>query len=106
MGAILYMMLSGVAPFKGTGMDLFFNKHAGIIDFDISSPSMPAERLVTGLLNIHPDMRYRLEDVQTDPWMHADDEYLENFDRSLALFQFREWNIKGEPGATTSNNSW
>lgn len=99
MGAILYMMLTGVAPFTGTGMELFFNKHAGILNFDISSPSMAAQRLVTALLNIHPDMRYRLEDVQTDQWIHADDDYLQHFDRTLALEQFKEWDRRGEPGA-------
>lgn len=105
MGATLYMMLTGFAPFKGDGARLFDNKHAGIVEFDICSPSMAAERLVRGLLNIHPDMRYRLEDVQIESWVHADDDYLENFELPIALMQFQEWDNKEAGGREGSDFS-
>jgi len=91
LGAIMYMLLTGLPPFRGTGMDLIEKKHTGMVDFDIVTPSRPAENLVRKLLQVQPEMRYTIDEVLEDRWMIESEEYLERFDLEVAHQGFEYW---------------
>lgn len=91
LGAILYMMLTGLPPFRGSDMTLVDVKHAGIFDFEPVIPSGGAQRLVRNLLSIMPDERYTIRDILHDPWIDADAAYLDGFDLSFAREQTAFW---------------
>jgi serine/threonine protein kinase len=85
------MMLTGLPPFRGDGLDLVDAKHAGIFDFELVTPSGGAQRLTRRLLNIMPEERYTIQDILHDPWIEADGSYLEQFDLDFARVQNQDW---------------
>ena len=91
LGAIMYMLLTGLPPFRGTGMELIEAKHAGLFDFEIVHVSAQAQRLVRGLLQVHPGHRFKIEDVLNHEWMIEADDYLERFDLELAFEGLKDW---------------
>lgn len=91
LGAIMYTLLTGVAPFRGNGIELVERKRTGQFEFDFVTVSQPAEALVRNLLQVQPEMRYTIEDVLKDRWMNESQEYLERFSLDIALDGFRDW---------------
>jgi serine/threonine protein kinase len=93
LGAIMYMLLTGLPPFRQTGIELVQAKHAGIVEFDgfSSVPTGTAQRLVKGLLQVQPEYRFTIDDVLNHEWMIQDDELLEHHDLSLALDYLKDW---------------
>lgn len=91
LGAIMYMMLTGLPPFRGTGMELIEMKHTGAVDFEFVPVSMYAEDLVRNLLQVQPEMRYTIDDVLNDRWIIESDDFLERYDLELAHSGFEDW---------------
>jgi hypothetical protein len=82
------MLLTGLCPFRGGGLELMASKHAGIYDFDVVIASQPAQKLVRGLLEVDVSLRFTIEQVLDHEWMIEADDYLERFDLELAIFNF------------------
>lgn len=85
------VLLTGVAPFRGNGMDLVVAKHSGRFDFDVVEPSTNAQRLIRGLLQVDPRDRFSIEDVLNHDWMVDDDNCLETFELSCAFEGLKYW---------------
>jgi hypothetical protein len=85
------MLLTGICPFRGSGMDLIASKHSGYFDFDVSIPSRPAIELVRGLLQVESVYRFTIDDVLNHEWMIEADDYLERFDLELALVNLKDY---------------
>jgi serine/threonine protein kinase len=92
LGAIMYMLLTGLTPFQGNGLDLIAAHSTGFVDFDIVAPSPQAQDLVQGLLRVQPSERFTIEDVLNHEWMIEADDYLERFDLDLSLQFLKDWN--------------
>jgi serine/threonine protein kinase len=91
LGALIYMMLTGVPPFRGEGADLVANKHSGSVAFDVFKPSDPAEQLVRSLLQVNPNDRPTIEQVLNTEWMIGSNGYLASNGLSLAKEMFSMW---------------
>jgi serine/threonine protein kinase len=91
LGAFMYMMLTGLPPFRGNGADLIANKHRGNVVFDTIQPSASVQRLVRSLLQVNPYDRPTVEQVLTDEWMVESDNILSGWDLSLAQTILSDW---------------
>jgi serine/threonine protein kinase len=91
LGAMLYMLLTALPPFRGDGADLITNKHAGNVVFDMVVPSSPAQKLVRGLLQVNPESRITVEQVLNSEWMIGSDSVLDGYDLSLAQTFMQDW---------------
>jgi serine/threonine protein kinase len=91
LGAIMYMLLTALPPFRGDGAQLISNKHAGNVEFDMVVPSAPAQQLVQGLLQVHPEHRLTIDEVLNHEWMIETDEFLAGFDLSLTKALMEDW---------------
>jgi serine/threonine protein kinase len=92
LGATIYMVMTGLPPFRGDGPDLILNKHAGNVVFDIIVPSRPAQELIRGLLQVLPEDRMTIDQVLNSEWMVEADDELDRFDLSISLITFQDWN--------------
>ena len=93
-GAIAFMLLTGLPPFRGSGLDLVQSKHYGEINFEIVAPSPTAQRLVEGLLQVEPENRLTIDDVlNKEQWIIEDEAYLETFDLEFALEGLKLWRV-------------
>lgn len=91
LGAIIYMLLTGLPPFRGCGAELVEAKREGRVSFDIVEPSDAAQNLILSLLQVHPNNRLTVDEVLQHEWMTADDSYLESYDLSLSLSMMQNW---------------
>jgi Protein kinase domain len=91
LGAIIYMLLTGFPPFRGSGVELIDAKREGRVTFDIVQPSDAAQSLILSLLQVHPEHRIGIEEVLQHEWMTADDTFLDSFDLSLSLSMLQVW---------------
>jgi serine/threonine protein kinase len=91
-GIIIYVLLTGVSPFRGEGAVLVANKHAGNFSFDMVIPSEPAQKLVSGLLQAVPEKRLTIEQVLDSEWMIEADDLLDSIDLSIGRDLMRDWN--------------
>ena len=85
------MLLTGLCPFRGGGLELMSAKHRGEYDFDVVIPSRPAQDLVRGLLEVDVSLRFTIDQVLNHEWMIEADEYLERFNLDLAHEQLRDF---------------
>lgn len=85
------MLLTGLCPFRGGGLDLMAAKHRGEYDFDVVIPSRPAQDLVRGLLEVDVSLRFTIDQVLNHEWMIEADDYLERFDLDLAKTNLSYW---------------
>jgi serine/threonine protein kinase len=91
LGALIYMSLTALPPFRGDGADLIENKHAGNVVFDMVIPSRSAQKLITGLLQVDPRDRLTIEQVLNSEWMIEADDVLDGYDLALAHSFFQDW---------------
>lgn len=84
LGAITYMLLTALSPFRGEKEGLIENKQAGKVVFDIVVPSRSSQKLVIGLLQADPDMRLTIKQVLRSDWMTERDDVLSRNDLSLS----------------------
>jgi len=91
LGAILYTMLCGIFPFQADGDDLIFRKCTGKVAFDAVIVSERAQELVRGLLQVHPDNRFTINDILKHEWMREDDIVLHRHDLTLAATFLADW---------------
>lgn len=89
--SLVGFLLTGLPPFRGSGMALIDSKHAGEFDFDVAVPSPPARNLVRGLLQVSTSARFTIEDVLDHEWMIEADEYLETQDLEIAFSGLQDW---------------
>lgn len=78
------MVLTGLPPFRGDGVELVTNKHAGNVVFDTVIPSHVAQKLVEGLLQPDPKKRLTIEQVLHSEWMVEADDVLDGYGLALA----------------------
>lgn len=91
LGAILYVMLTGIVPFRGSGRELRRNKHTGSVVFDIIRPSQSAQQLVHQMLQVDPRDRPSVEQLLEYDWLLQPDNALSEHDLSLACSFFMDW---------------
>ena len=85
------MLLTGLCPFRGGGLDLMDAEHRGEYEFDVVVPSRQAQDLVRGLLEVDVSLRFTIDQVLNHEWMIEADDYLERFDLDLAKSNLSEW---------------
>jgi serine/threonine protein kinase len=85
------MMLTGLCPFRGGGLELMAAKHRGEYDFDVVIPSPPAQDLVSGLLEVDVSLRLTIDQVLNHRWMIEADDYLERFELDIAKENLGDW---------------
>jgi doublecortin-like kinase 1/2 len=101
----MYLLLTGLPPFRGTGKQLSFNKCTGNIEYDMIVPSRSARDLVKLMLTVDPDRRLNIEQVFQHEWINQDDEELAQNDLSLARVLFRDWEKTPRNLTTLSSRS-
>ena len=96
LGACLSMMLTGLPPFRGTGIELKRQKQRGqTAPYDIVVPSQPAQDLVRRMICAEPSERLTLEQVLTHQWIIGGDKYDEPVvDLMLAQVFLQDWGHK------------
>ena len=90
LGAMLYMMSTGVPPFRGSGRTLRKNKRDAYICNDITAPSEDLQDLISKMLRPDPLDRVTIDQVLDHPWMLDDSDS----DFSLAKSIFMDWSRK------------
>lgn len=90
LGAMLYMMSTGVPPFRGTGRTLRKNKRDAYICNDITAPSEELQDLISKMLQPDPLDRITIDQVLDHPWMFDESDA----DFSLARSIFQDWSRK------------
>lgn len=83
LGALLYMLLTALPPFRGDGSELIRNKHAGYVVFDMVVPSKAAQDLVIALLQVNAPDRLTIDEILNSEWMIEADDALANHDLTL-----------------------
>jgi serine/threonine protein kinase len=75
LGVCLYIMLTGLPPFRGTGRELRRQKKRGkIADYDMVVPSLAVQDLLQRMLTVRPKKRISLQQVLQHEWLHTNDE--------------------------------
>ena len=97
LGALIYMLLTGLPPFRGDGADLITNKHNGNVSFDMFILSGSAQRLIRSLLQVNPAERLTIDEVLDSEWMIEADEVLDEYDLSLCLDIMRDFEQRPAP---------
>jgi serine/threonine protein kinase len=85
------MLLTGLCPFRGGGLELMAAKHRGEYCFDVVTPSRPAQDLVRGLLEVDVSLRFTIDQVLNHEWMIETDDYLERFELDFAHATLRDY---------------
>jgi serine/threonine protein kinase len=91
LGAVLYMLLTSLPPFRGDGVELITNKHCGNVVFDSVLPSFSSQRLVQALLQPTPQNRLSFEEIFASEWMIESDDVLDAYDLSLTQLLFKDF---------------
>jgi serine/threonine protein kinase len=91
LGSLLYTMVCGIGPFNGSREEICDFKSRGQIHFEIVSPSIKAQRLIRGLMQVDPAERLSFQEVLCHDWMTADDDELRHHDCSVAQGVFDDW---------------
>jgi serine/threonine protein kinase len=85
------MLLTGLSPFPGDGLEPMAARHRGEFNFDLVIPSRPAQDLVRGLLQVDVSLRLTIDQVLEHEWMMEADDYLERFELDLARENLSVW---------------
>jgi len=93
LGTTLYMLLCGIPPFRGVGIELTQNKLSGNVVFDVVRPSYTAQALVRSLLQPNPDRRISLKEVMMHEWMSETGDALRSHDLSTTQLIFKDYNV-------------
>lgn len=91
LGVVLYMMCTGVAPFRGTKETLVENKRRGRFEFDFAAPSESCQNLVRSMLQVDPKQRPSIQQVLEHEWMTKAGSELGRNELFLARSLFQDW---------------
>lgn len=91
LGAILCVLLTGLAPFRDEGVKLITHKHRGEVVFEPATPSIASQRLVRTLLHPNPRKRRTIDQVFHSEWMTESDSVLMNNDLTMAQEGFKDF---------------
>ena len=98
LGVLIYMLLCGMYPFRGTERDLKRNVRNGTVVFDAVVPSELAQDLVHCLIQVHPDARLCVADALLHPWFQQqqhdasnDNNDLKKRDLGLTRAMMSDW---------------
>ncbi len=98
LGVILYTLLCGIGPFTGSPNEIQEKKNLGVVKFEVFKPSLSAQQLVEGLLQVDPASRLSIDEILSHPWMSEPDYELSSIELNLAQsvhrdFENRVWEI-------------
>lgn len=110
LGAALYVLLTGLPPFRGSGNALREAKrNADIAPYDITVPTAAAQDLVARMLRVDPTERLNIAQVLQHEWFQtADDDDLAaavSTDLSLAQTFLMDWSRRGKPPSSKRRRS-
>lgn len=97
-GCLLFMLLGGYPPFQDRHHRGLFRKIRGA-DFCFheaywGSVSLPAKRLISGLLTTDPDYRLSAKDALNHAWLTQPDEELETNDLSSSIGELKKFKAR------------
>jgi len=100
-GICLYMLLTGLPPFRGSGRELRRQKmHAELADYDIVLPSKAAQDLVEKMVTEDPAERLTIDQVLEHEWLKGQSDAtvarFAAYDLSLSQVFLQDWGRKSE----------
>jgi serine/threonine protein kinase len=104
-GCCLYMMLTGLPPFRGTRSALQHAKHTGqVAPYDMVVPSQEAQQVVQGLLQVDPAERWTVGQALDHPWLADESADYGHYDLSLARTFLQDWGTKAPVSSSPSSS--
>lgn len=106
-GICLYMLLTGLPPFRGSGRELRRQKmNAELADYDIVLPSQAAQDLVNRMVTVDPEDRLTIDEVLEHEWLRdqsaSANHHYSGHDLSLSQAFLQDWGRKKSQQAADS----
>lgn len=91
LGVMLYTLLCGIGPFTGSQNEIQEKKNLGVVRFEVFKPSLQAQHLVEGLLQVDPASRLSIDEILSHPWMNEPEYELASIELNLAQSAHRDF---------------